>query len=205
MAEINAALQVGKEVITHTDAISVPGWSGAGYIIFDPVTGGGAYKISGGGNGGEIDLGNIGLALGIMAGGLDGFAEKLVNEGLPYDEDLPLIKIAKVISKVAAALGAAAVFLDIYNALEGLENGSVSPYKILGKLSVVLFGFAVGKVSVTGVAAVFFPVTAGIVSAIVIASLGLLLAEFTAIYFSYYLFNRIMLAEIKNRISVKPS
>lgn len=32
--------------------MSVPGWSGAGYIITDPVTGDGAYKISGGGNGG---------------------------------------------------------------------------------------------------------------------------------------------------------
>jgi len=42
---------VGKEVITHTDAVSVPGWSGAGYIIFDPQTGSGAYKIGGGQNG----------------------------------------------------------------------------------------------------------------------------------------------------------
>ena len=54
MAEINAALQVGKEVITHTDTISVPGWSGAGYIIQDPQTGDGSYKISGGYNGGVV-------------------------------------------------------------------------------------------------------------------------------------------------------
>ena len=51
MAEIRSALAVGKEVITHTDAVSVPGWSGAGYIIFDPQTGSGAYKIGGGQNG----------------------------------------------------------------------------------------------------------------------------------------------------------
>jgi hypothetical protein len=50
--EIRAALAIGKEVITHTDAVSVPGWSGAGYIILDPETGNGAYKISGGTNGG---------------------------------------------------------------------------------------------------------------------------------------------------------
>jgi len=54
MAEIRAALAAGLEVITHTDAVSVPGWSGAGYIIFDPVTGSGAYKISDGGNGGLL-------------------------------------------------------------------------------------------------------------------------------------------------------
>ena len=52
MDEIRYALNAGKEVITHTDAVSVPGWSGAGYIITDPQTGDGAYKISGGGNGG---------------------------------------------------------------------------------------------------------------------------------------------------------
>jgi len=32
----------------------VDGWSGAGYIITDPRTGSGAYKISGGVNGGEV-------------------------------------------------------------------------------------------------------------------------------------------------------
>jgi hypothetical protein len=51
MDEIEASLNAGKEVITHTDAVSVPGWSGAGYIVLDPDTGAGAYKISGGANG----------------------------------------------------------------------------------------------------------------------------------------------------------
>ena len=53
MDEITNALATGREVITHTDPVSVPGYSGAGYIILDPVTGEGAYKISGGGNGGD--------------------------------------------------------------------------------------------------------------------------------------------------------
>ncbi len=51
MDEIRYALNAGKEVITHTGAVQVPSWSGAGYIITDPQTGDGAYKISGGGNG----------------------------------------------------------------------------------------------------------------------------------------------------------
>jgi hypothetical protein len=54
MDEIKAALAVGKEVTTHTDAVSVPGWSCAGYIIMDPQTGIGAYKIGGGMNGSEF-------------------------------------------------------------------------------------------------------------------------------------------------------
>ncbi len=52
MEEIIAALASGKEVFTHTDRISVPGWAGEGYIALDPVTGAGAYKITGGNNGG---------------------------------------------------------------------------------------------------------------------------------------------------------
>jgi len=56
MQEINSALNTGKEVITHTDAVSVPGWSGAGYIIIDPATGDGAYKIGGGFNGSIYSL-----------------------------------------------------------------------------------------------------------------------------------------------------
>lgn len=56
MDEIRAALAVGKDVITHTDSIDIPGWSGAGYIIIDPVTGNAAYKIGGGFNGGVLNL-----------------------------------------------------------------------------------------------------------------------------------------------------
>ncbi|WP_164731227.1 transglutaminase-like domain-containing protein [Entomomonas moraniae] len=52
MSEIKNALAVGKEVITHTEQIEVPGFKGSGYLIIDPDTGDGAYKISGGKNGG---------------------------------------------------------------------------------------------------------------------------------------------------------
>ncbi|WAK00608.1 transglutaminase-like domain-containing protein [Methylobacter sp. YRD-M1] len=66
LAEIKNALNAGQEVITHADAVSVPGWSGAGYIITDPVTGDGAYKISGGANGGGIWLALV-LIIGVLA------------------------------------------------------------------------------------------------------------------------------------------
>ena len=52
--EIRDAVVTGKEVITHTDPISVSGWSGAGYVVFDPVKGDGAWRIGGGFNGSEI-------------------------------------------------------------------------------------------------------------------------------------------------------
>ena len=54
MSEIRAALNADKLVITHTHAVSVPGWTGSGYLILDQETGAGAYKISGGSNGGWL-------------------------------------------------------------------------------------------------------------------------------------------------------
>jgi hypothetical protein len=56
MTEITQALATGKEAIAHTDRISVPGFTGEGYILFDPVGGAGAYKITGGNNGGFIAI-----------------------------------------------------------------------------------------------------------------------------------------------------
>ena len=53
--DIIRGVNAGKEVTTHTDAVSIPGgWSGFGYIITDPVLGDGVYKISGGLNGGWL-------------------------------------------------------------------------------------------------------------------------------------------------------
>ena len=54
ISDIQTVINQGKEVTTHTNNVSVPGWSGAGYIIIDPKTGDGAYLISGGANGGFI-------------------------------------------------------------------------------------------------------------------------------------------------------
>jgi hypothetical protein len=69
MSEINDALASGKEVTTHTDQLTVPGFKGSGYAVTDPVTGEGIYKISGGKNGGYI-LGLInGFGLAALLGG----------------------------------------------------------------------------------------------------------------------------------------
>ena len=57
--EIREYVSNSRVAIVHTDNISVPGWSGAGYILLDLETGIGSYKISGGGNGGYILMGFI--------------------------------------------------------------------------------------------------------------------------------------------------
>jgi hypothetical protein len=56
MNEMQNALSAGKEVTVHQSPITQSGWTGTGYIITDPATGAGAYKISGGANGGFIYL-----------------------------------------------------------------------------------------------------------------------------------------------------
>lgn len=51
LSDIESAVATGMEVIIHSDPVNASGFGGAGYIIFDPVTGDGAYLISGGSNG----------------------------------------------------------------------------------------------------------------------------------------------------------
>lgn len=59
----------------HQNPITYAGWTGAGYIITDPQTGAGAYKISGGSDGGFLStddaslLGFVGFALGLLGVG----------------------------------------------------------------------------------------------------------------------------------------
>jgi hypothetical protein len=66
MAEIQNALAAGKEVTVHQLPITQSGWTGSGYIITDPATGAGAYKISGGANGAALVLFFIAVALAIV-------------------------------------------------------------------------------------------------------------------------------------------
>jgi hypothetical protein len=51
MNEMQNALAAGREITVHQSPITQSGWTGSGYIITDPATGAGAYKISGGANG----------------------------------------------------------------------------------------------------------------------------------------------------------
>ena len=57
--EIQSAIQAGKEVTFHERGINAHGFSGYGYIITDPDTGGGAYLIEGRGNGGWLTYDDI--------------------------------------------------------------------------------------------------------------------------------------------------
>ena len=54
-SEIRTAVLAGNEVIVHSSIVTVPGWTGAGYAVYNPITGDGAYRISGGQNGAFAD------------------------------------------------------------------------------------------------------------------------------------------------------
>jgi len=70
--EIRNSVNTGKVVTTHEQRLNFNGWIGEGYIILDPETGAGAYKIAGGGNGGFLDsddavgLGFAGFVIGVI-------------------------------------------------------------------------------------------------------------------------------------------
>ncbi|WP_034835274.1 hypothetical protein [Endozoicomonas numazuensis] len=76
--EIRQGVLAGKTVTAHERNITLNGWNGAGYLIIDPETGAGAYKISGGANGGFLSddaldiLGCIGFVFGVIGKGLIG-------------------------------------------------------------------------------------------------------------------------------------
>ena len=50
--DIQSSVNAGKTVTVHEREVSVPGWTGTGYMVIDPNNANGAYLISGGGNGG---------------------------------------------------------------------------------------------------------------------------------------------------------
>jgi len=73
ISEIQSAVLSGKEVIVHQSNITAYGWSGSGYIIIDPLTGDGAYRISSLVNGGKfayiygVQIGYV-MALAVISG-----------------------------------------------------------------------------------------------------------------------------------------
>jgi hypothetical protein len=59
--EIRASVAVGKKATVSQNNITVGGWTGVGYIIADPDTGAGAYRISGGANGAQVIISAVGM------------------------------------------------------------------------------------------------------------------------------------------------
>ncbi|MFZ3173512.1 MAG: hypothetical protein WA146_01335, partial [Thiobacillus sp.] len=127
--EITNALNAGKEITVHQSDINAYGWTGMGYIILDPASGAGAYKISGGANGGELDgiaaalllvllsftLDLIGVALivGILVGLLSLILNSLIQKWLGLNDQQQVLVSASELFAVFVLLNVAAVLAPI--------------------------------------------------------------------------------------------
>lgn len=157
MNEITQALATGKEVIAHTDRISVPGWTGEGYILFDPVTGDGAYKIAGGANGGYIVVTMIFIVVAfllaaaaatgiggiLLAGGLAVFAMQSYTDSVKRISDL--VNANKLTADDAATFITVLSILTIFaagfsiaNSLKAIEQITQISYVALIKFYTVV-------------------------------------------------------------------
>lgn len=81
--DIRSSVMAGKTVTVHEREVSVPGWTGTGYMVIDPNNSNGAYLISGGGNGGFLD------ALGSL---VDNILDNLDEIGAIFHH-IPIIKL----------------------------------------------------------------------------------------------------------------
>jgi hypothetical protein len=104
--EIRNAVLAGNVVSTHQYQINFNGWIGEGYIILDPDTGSGAYKIGGGSNGSWLVIVLAGLA-----GFFDGLA-KFKDHWFNAGNAPAYAKIGGFLTVVAAIITVAQLVVD---------------------------------------------------------------------------------------------
>lgn len=202
MNEIRNALNVGKEVITHTDAVSVPGWSGVGYIIVDPETGDGAYKISGGNNGAFIKLIINELDKELIVDGFlyafsalisfsetyaDQYIWRIMKDFLPPSYSPKLLNLYEW-SGIAQTLTA---FLSVYLVGDIVLNDDLTTLNKIGQIITTTAGLILS----VAIGSLLVGSSLGAIAAATIAALSgfaisLLVDKINALYFSFRLFFR---------------
>ncbi len=146
--EIANALAAGMEVTVHQSEINAFGFTGAGYVIIDPDTGAGAYKIEGGANGAIFTtwLAFVAAGLAIAAA----FTGGLV--------------LAPTVALIFLALNIAALVFEIYTATNDQQLMNAHAFATLGAvaslvaLSILLLGGPVGAALVLLIASVWVAV-----------------------------------------------
>ena len=136
ISDIQTAVAYGKQVTVSQSNINFNGWTGCGYIVFDPVTGGGAYLISGGLNGAFLFLLWASTFLLVVA---------LSTLGV-----LPLI-VAPILGALINLFGSQKIKIEfgILNSYDiNSQNISLSVLDIISQLSLGAGLFALGLVSV---------------------------------------------------------
>ncbi len=143
-SEIRNAVLAGKVATAHEAQIVYGGWVGSGYLLIDPETGAGAYKIAGGGNGSNTPvsdaLGALLLVLGTGVSAGDSLANFL--KGI-----VAVLKFLTVLGVVLAGLGA---LLNIVTALDNCPiKIAASPTIAFVILSTVVMTYLLGVIVAT--------------------------------------------------------
>ena len=148
----------------HTDPISVPGWTGAGYIIFDPEDGSGAYKITGGGNGSWQDIDSedaasgLGTAVSItsVVQSIFGFLAKtsvtLGSIGPIKDFATAIRQVGSILTGVSAIVTGAYVFLRSDSITKAVLGTFLDLFLTIvsGLLGKAVFSLVIGGAAATG-------------------------------------------------------
>lgn len=102
--EITNAVSASQLAMVHEKTINAFGWSGEGFILMDPDSGAGAYKISGGMNGGILDTAQASYA-GVVSsgGGFDKIGNFLLSAMTALIENLTG-SLAEIIAAVVIAI-----------------------------------------------------------------------------------------------------
>jgi hypothetical protein len=170
--EIRNSVNVGMIVTAHEQSLNFNGWLGEGYIITDPVTGDAAYKISGGGNGGDI-LTPVAGVLGLLEG--------LTTTGIKPEFEGKVMMLYRY-AKLVGVLGISTLILE---AVSVLSNDTLSWTSKLGRISGAVFTFIATSTVVASAFLFLGPVFAALVGLIFAVSLSLLMTGFYARYLSY--------------------
>jgi len=125
-AQIRDSILAGKVVITHTDNVQVPGFTGSGYIIMDSDTGAASFNISGGGNGGFFER---------IQNNLN---RVLFNLALIIDAGPQLTRVVAAVPQAALIVNAISAILSVVDAIEDCPNG-FDIFKAIAVIALVLF------------------------------------------------------------------
>ena len=152
--EIRAAVNAGKEVTVHEAPIRHHGWEGTGYVLLDPQTGSGAWKISGGANGGFLIF--VGYLLSVVSNLTD------LKTLLLTESQIELVKsyFLRYLSLASAVLDVIDVAAECAHARAGsmalAMTGLISAL-LLSILLASLFG-PIGSIVIAGASIFFLPV-----------------------------------------------
>jgi len=179
--DIRGSVRAGRVVITHTDNVSVPSFTGAGYIILDPDTLIGTYMITGGANGGFFDVPELQLdgdALFLSAAAL-GYSDTAIGQTLSNAGRTifgpTYIQQLNRLASTSGQIGYLALLLSIYSIVSSDGADDRSGFDIFGEIATNVAGFyatswLIGLVIASG-AGFFLTVILGVLFALLISAL----------------------------------